>query len=215
MFGLYISHPEVSIDPDVPIPRWGLSERGRARAGIGAHSGWARRLGRIVSSDETKALETAAILAAASGVTVEVLENTGENDRSATGFLPPAEFEAAADSFFAQPAVSFRGWETADDAQARIVRAVTAVLDTHDPKVPIAFVGHGGVGTLLYCHLSGVPISRVHDQGPGGGGNLFAFPLGPVPASLNDPADTVFSLARHRPVCKWTRIEDWQGWTDG
>ncbi|NHT74603.1 histidine phosphatase family protein [Rhizobiaceae bacterium CRRU44] len=212
MFGLYISHPEVAIDPDVPIPRWGLSEKGRQRARTAAASGWARRIGRIVSSDETKALETAAIFAEASVVSVEVLANAGENDRSATGFLPPAEFEAAADSFFAEPAASFRGWETADDAQARIVRAVTSVLDAHDPSIPIAFIGHGGVGTLLYCHLSGIPISRAHDQGPGGGGNLFAFPLG---SSLLDAGDTAFPLARRRPVCKWTRIEDWQGWTDG
>ena len=198
MFGLYISHPEVAIDPDVPIPRWGLSEKGHQRARVAAASGWARGLGRVVSSDETKALETAALLAEASGVPVEVLADSGENDRSATGFLPPAEFEAAADSFFAEPALSFRGWETADHARARIVRAVTSVLDAHDPSIPIAFIGHGGVGTLLFCHLSGIPVSRAHDQGPGGGGNLFAF-----------------SLARRRPVCKWTRIEDWQGWTDG
>jgi len=37
------------------------------------------------------------------------------------------------------------------------------------------FVGHGGVGTLLFCHLSGYPISREFDQGPGGGGCFFEF----------------------------------------
>ena len=39
----------------------------------------------------------------------------------------------------------------------------------------VLFVGHGGVGTLLLCALLGVPISRAYDQGPGGGGNVFAF----------------------------------------
>ena len=29
-------------------------------------------------------------------------------------------------------------------------------------------IGHGGVGTLLYCHLAGLPIDAVHDQ-PGQG----------------------------------------------
>jgi hypothetical protein len=28
----------------------------------------------------------------------------------------------------------------------------------------IAIVAHGGVGTLLYCHLAGLPISRQYDQ---------------------------------------------------
>ena len=28
---LYVTHPEVVIDPDLPTPRWGLSATGRAR----------------------------------------------------------------------------------------------------------------------------------------------------------------------------------------
>jgi broad specificity phosphatase PhoE len=198
MFAVYITHPQVAIDPAIPVPRWGLSETGRQRAKVAAGADWAAGLGRILASEETKALETAGILAEAAGIPVEILEGSGENDRSATGFLASDAFEAAADCFFAEPDVSFRGWETARAAQARIVAAVERTLATHDPAVPIAFVGHGGVGTLLLCHLSGNPISRAHDQGPGGGGNLFAF-----------------SLADRRPVCKWTRIEDWRGWTDG
>jgi broad specificity phosphatase PhoE len=188
-FGLYITHPQVRIDPDVPVPRWGLSETGRSRAEKAAASDWAKALGRIVSSDETKAIETAEILATASGLSVEVVEGAQENDRSATGFLPPPEFEKAADWFFAHPTDSFHGWERAIDAQARIISVVEGVLAGHDPVVPIAFVGHGGVGTLLKCHMLGRPIGRDGDQ-PGGGGNLFRFTL----------ADRAVS-------CDWTPIE--------
>jgi broad specificity phosphatase PhoE len=88
----------------------------------------------------------------------------GENDRSATGFLPPSEFEATADRFFAEPDWSVRGWETARAAQARIVAAVrTALLDISGDAL---FVEHGGVGTLLYCALRRVEIDRRYDQGP-------------------------------------------------
>ena len=59
MFALYITHPQVRIDPDVPVPQWGLSETGAARARRAAALPWARQLQRIVSSDETKAIETA------------------------------------------------------------------------------------------------------------------------------------------------------------
>ena len=96
-----------------------------------------------------------------------------ENDRSATGFLPPREFEATADRFFAEPYRSVRGWERAIDAQARIAKAVDAAL-AEKPAHDTLFVGHGAVGTLLYCRLAGVPISRCHDQ-PRGGGNWFRF----------------------------------------
>lgn len=193
MFGLYITHPQVKIDPDIPVPRWGLSDMGKARSLEAASRPWARQLTRLVSSDETKAMETAAILAEAAGISFEIAENLHENDRSTTGFLPPDAFEAAADQFFAAPFESFRGWERAADAQARIVAAVTDILDQHDPRLPIAFIGHGGVGTLLKCHLLGAPIARSHDQ-PGGGGNLYRF-----------------SLADRAVSCDWTPMEHWQG----
>jgi broad specificity phosphatase PhoE len=39
----------------------------------------------------------------------------------------------------------------------------------------IAIIGHGGTGTLLYCHLTGLPISRRFDQPASNGGNWFSF----------------------------------------
>ncbi len=29
----YVTHPEVIVDPDQPVPEWSLSDRGRTRAG--------------------------------------------------------------------------------------------------------------------------------------------------------------------------------------
>jgi broad specificity phosphatase PhoE len=192
VFGVYITHPQVRIDPNIPVPEWGLSNVGRLRAEACAARPWVKRLTRIVSSGERKAIETAEIFAAAAGIAIETRPLMHENDRSATGFLAPAAFETAADWFFAHPQESFRGWERAVDAQARIVAEVNDVLSKHDQDEPIAFVGHGGVGTLLKCQMSGVPISRQEDQ-PGGGGNLFCF-----------------SLADRRISCDWTAMEIWQ-----
>jgi broad specificity phosphatase PhoE len=39
----------------------------------------------------------------------------------------------------------------------------------------LAILGHGGTGTLLYCHLADLPISRHHDQPATNGGNWFVF----------------------------------------
>jgi len=169
----YITHPQVRIDADVPVPDWGLSELGRERARRMLRQPWAGSVRRIVSSGERKAIETAEILGAHIGVAPEIRERMHENDRSATGFLPPAEFEAVADQFFAHPETSIRGWERAIDAQTRIRGEVDMVLAGHS-EGDIAFVGHGGVGTLLLLSLGGRPISRAADQ-PAGGGNFFAF----------------------------------------
>lgn len=171
-----ITHPQVQIDANVSVPEWGLSDTGRARAVAMLDQPWVGSIRRIVSSGERKAVETAEILATHLRLAVEVRERMHENDRSATGFLPPPEFESVADQFFANPHSSILGWERAIDAQHRIVSEVDSVLGTAG-AADVAFVGHGGVGTLLLLSLSGREISREADQ-PAGGGNYFAYDIG-------------------------------------
>jgi broad specificity phosphatase PhoE len=176
VYALYVTHPEVRQDPAVPVPRWGLSDRGRARASAFAQHPLVRAATRIVSSRETKALELAGILAAVSGAPVDSGEAFNENDRTATGYVAPERFEQLADAFFARPDEPVAGWETARHAQQRIVGAFAATLVAHDAAQPIVFAGHGAVGTLLKCALAGRAIARAEDQrrvaDPGGGNVL-------------------------------------------
>lgn len=158
---LFISHPEVIVDPDVPVPRWRLSDRGIQRMRAFAAAPEVQSLTAVWASHETKAIEAAGLLTGYSGLPVGVHEGLHENDRSATGFLPPPEFERTADAFFAHPEESVRGWERAVDAQARVALAVDELLD-RSPEGPVAFVAHGGIGTLLLCRY--IPISRAADQ---------------------------------------------------
>lgn len=186
---LYLSHPEVTIDPAVPVPDWSLSATGRARLNRACASLWAAQADRFVASAERKAIETADALAAGRPVTRDARMN--ENDRSSTGFLPGPAFERMADAFFAAPHASVEGWERAVDAQARIVGAILETLA--ETKGRIVFCGHGGVGTLLHCYLTRGPIARDRDQPPGGG-NVFAFTRG---GSALTP---------------WTALEGTHGW---
>jgi broad specificity phosphatase PhoE len=129
-----------------------------------------------LTSHETKARETADIIGAALSLRPEVVAQTHENDRSATGYLPREDFEATADQFFANPTLSIRGWETANDAQSRIVSNIFQAIMTKGISGDVLCVGHGAVGTLFLCHLMDLGLSREHDQ-PDGGGNLFAFDM--------------------------------------
>ena len=168
----YISHPEVEIDPNVPVPEWRLSAAGRRRAELLAEASWVEELERIITSGERKAIETGEILAAGAGVTIEIRPATDEIDRSSTGYLPHEEHDAQADRLFAAPFDSARGWERAVDAQLRVAEALADVLHGTEN---VAVVGHGGVGTLLWCHLAGEDIARRHDQLYGG--HVYAFDL--------------------------------------
>src|SRR6266851_4452373 len=111
----YLTHPQVKIDPVIPVPSWGLSEVGRARTEAIASTGRLSGTTQIISSGERKAIDT----------------------------------------------------------QLRIVREVEHVLARNRPG-DVLFIGHGGVGTLLYCHYFGFAIDRTCDQ-PAGGGYFFAF----------------------------------------
>lgn len=186
----YLTHPQVLIDPGKAIPEWSLNSIGTARVvALATRLGALSRTRKVISSGEIKAIETARPLAEALGTALEIRLRMHENDRSSTGFLPPDEFERVADEFFANPSKSVRGWETAHDAQKRIVDEVEICL-SDETEGDVLFVGHGGVGTLLFCALSGFEIDRRHDQGPGGGGFWFQF-----------------GISARRPLCGWQPME--------
>lgn len=161
---IFITHPEVVIDPAIPVPAWPLSKAGRARMRAFASGPVCQAVSAIWASPETKAQEAAAILAAARGLPVNTDRELAENNRTATGYLPAEEFESTANQFFAFPEDSIRGWERAIDAQARIRAAVTSLAREHEGPGDIAIVSHGAVGTLLSCAWRGIPISRRWDQ---------------------------------------------------
>ena len=116
-----------------------------------------------------------------------VEEALGENDRSATGFLTPAEFEAVADLFFREPTERVQGWESARAAQQRMVMAVDRCL-ARAAAGDVVVVAHAAVGTLLWCHLAREPIDRKHDQP--GQGSWYSV-----------------DMATMRPLSSWTRLQ--------
>jgi broad specificity phosphatase PhoE len=141
----FITHPDVVIKPGVPVPDWPLNERGRARMRAMAAAVWVKEVRSIFASSERKARDGAQILADGLGLSgYAVIDDLGENDRSATGYIPQREFEAMVDAFFAQPQISVRGWEPAADAQARIVCAIERIVSEASGNGDLAIVGHGG-----------------------------------------------------------------------
>jgi broad specificity phosphatase PhoE len=170
-----VTHPEVRVEPDVPVPEWGLSEAGRDRPAHLLPLPWVPRLTRVVPSGEREALETAQALAAAAGLPVEVDPELGENDRSATGFLhrlPAAGGVRGAGRRVLRPS----GRERA----GRGTRGRRAAADRRRGRPRGGRRGRrrgagppGGVGTLLLCALLGVPIDRRHDRP--GQGSVFSY----------------------------------------
>jgi broad specificity phosphatase PhoE len=142
MVALFITHPEVVVDPDIPVTRWRLSDKGVTRMRTFVASQMVERVHEVWASSETKAIEAAGLLAARFGLPVNVHPELGENDRASTGFLPPDEFELVANAFFATDTILHRASASGD----------------------VAIVAHGAVGTLLMCAMLARPICRDLDQ---------------------------------------------------
>ncbi len=167
---LFLTHPEVQIDTDVPVVEWGLTERGRDRAR--ALAGRLAGVGAVVSSPEVKAEQAARVIAEPLGLPVTLVGGLAEVDRAATGYLAEPDFWANYQEFLERPTHSARGWETAVDAQLRIVATVEGLLDQYDDRESVGgdllIMSHGGVGALLLAQYLGTPIQRLADQ-PGQG----------------------------------------------
>ena len=172
----FITHPEVVIDPEVPVPQWKLSELGVRRLRSLLQKPWIREIGIAYSSEESKAYTAGEIIAHHAGCPHVALAALGEVDRSSTGYLETDEHDLAVAELFRNPEASYRGWERAIDAQQRMVSSVRSIDAEVESDVAIAIVSHGGVGTLLMCHIKDVPISRA-EAGPGQG-NYFCFDRG-------------------------------------
>lgn len=163
---LYLSHPEVKVAPQTPVPEWEILDQGRRRLRAATARGWPGRGWRIIASPEIKAQQTAELIANAFALPLHTHPDMGEVDRSATGYVDHARHEALTDALFAKPDIGPEGWESAEAATARIFKAYQEVLaEVYDNML---FVGHGAVGTLLWCTLTQTPISRAADQSRGG-----------------------------------------------
>lgn len=167
---IFLTHPEVVIDPNMPVPAWPLSAVGRWRAARFATWCEALDLAAVYSSDEQKAVDGGQIIASHRGVPHWTDAALGENDRSSTGYVAPPRFWEIVESFFARPDESVLGWETARAAQARILGAVQRANAEAEPRKDLVIVSHGGVGRLLAAALSGVPIGQESQPGHSGGG---------------------------------------------
>ncbi len=171
----YFTHTQIRVDPAVPVRDWHLSDEGRARLLRVVNAPWVSRVTQVVASSEYRAIETAHIFAARRNLPVTVNAEIDDSMRPLSEFLSVMDLDRTVDAFFAEPQESARpGWETAADAQRRVVVAIDALLAETTTDGDLLVIGHGRIGTLLLCHLAGLAISRAHFQ-PTPGGNLFAF----------------------------------------
>jgi broad specificity phosphatase PhoE len=143
-----IRHGPVLVDLRRPPSQWELEPgacEAVAKLALEARGGGLRR---IVSSEETKAVQTARTLAAVLGVPVEIRPGLEEHHRLREQHIPSDDdFRKAMAGLFSRPSQVVLGTESAAAALERFHRAVHGVMaETVDDEL---VVSHGTVISLL------------------------------------------------------------------
>lgn len=163
---IFITHPAVDIDPQVPIDKWHISKDGQKQIeNLLKYPFW-KEVDVIYSSQEGKALNAAQQIkghfANLKSPAAEGMFDLHEIDRSATGILPKEIYYKAIEEFYQNPDKSYKGWETANAAKERITKVVTQIMEDNADKT-VAIIGHGATGTLLACAVQKIEPSFAED----------------------------------------------------
>ncbi len=168
------------MDPAVPASEWELDERGKARIEAFATAGLLANTAYIFSSSQKMASQSAAIIADRLSLFPVAFPEMDESDNMTSGYLPEKSFLDHFKRFFSKPEESAGdGWETAMDAQDRIAAAYQMAMEcviSSGMRGDVLMVGHGRVGALLYCYLTGQAIGQ--DFTPPSPGFYFTYDWG-------------------------------------
>ena len=114
----------------------------------------------VYSSPMRRAYQTAQPLAAAKGLSITVVEDVAEWDRSSSEYVPLEELKAEGDPRWkALVAGDVEGRDlTPEEFSSRVVGALEAIIAAH-PGGRIAVACHGGVVNAYLAHVLGIPVN--------------------------------------------------------
>jgi broad specificity phosphatase PhoE len=148
---IFIRHAETVPLAGVSAHEWRLSDRGRAACGLLAERLRPCNIERMYSSDEPKAVETAALLADHLGLAAPALDPAlRETARETAPFYDSvADFHAAIARAMTEPDDLLFGEETFTDARERFAQRVTGIAERGRAA---ALVTHGTILALYIAH---------------------------------------------------------------
>ena len=160
---ILVRHSVPEMEQDRPANTWRLSSEGQVRARRLAEQLQSFAPEVILTSQESKAQETAAILASQLQLDIQTAPDLHEHDLSNIQFLYHDMFQDSVREFFQKPDTLVFGGETANQAYTRFYRAVHAILGQHRDKT-VVIVSHGTVISLFVSRLTGSSDLEIWDR---------------------------------------------------
>ena len=153
-----IRHSISNPDANTPSRMWRLSHGGRQKCVQLAERLKPFSLGRIISSIEPKAIETAYLTAQQLGIPTHVADGLQEHERDKVGFFESKElFNSKVLEMFAHPEEIVFGNESANHARERFSEAINNLLEQF-PEENLGIVTHGTVMSLFVCIKNDIDV---------------------------------------------------------
>lgn len=143
-----VKHAMPQVSPGIPPDQWQLGESGHQSCLELARKLPEWQPSHIITSQETKALQTAHNVGKNLGLPVTTWPDLHEHVRNIGDYTNQADFYATIEQFFATPEQRVFGGETARQSQKRFSAAVHQVLVAY-PEKCLVIVTHGTVMTLF------------------------------------------------------------------
>ncbi len=160
---VFIRHSKTHPTPDIPIKLWGLTEEGTKKAKALATNPIIKDLSLIYSSLQTKALETALVLAKPNNIPIKTNPDLTEVTSFTREFLGDSYKQAVTD-FFSGKISRIAHGETISEALSRFEDALNEIAESESTKENIGVVSHGTILSFFSAKYSSKPAIFYHDN---------------------------------------------------
>ena len=162
---IFIRHSKTDRNPEIPITCWGLSAEGIKLAQKLSENSVIKNISVIYSSFQTKALETAVLLAKPNALPIKADDRLTE----VTSFTGPFEpdfdkYSKNVHDYYQGDLERISGGETKDEALKRFNLAIESISQVEYQNDSIAVISHGNILTLFSAQYKNVNCYELHTQ---------------------------------------------------
>lgn len=160
---LLIKHSEPVVDFGITPANWVLSDRGEQRAGLLAAYLADRGINALYSSSEVKAVQTAEIVGAATGLSINVVPDLREHRRENASVIDSSKWRSLVIQSIRKQDEQIYGSEPVATARMRFGEAIRRLMKSESGQ-KIAVIAHGTVISTFVAELLEVDPIPVWDS---------------------------------------------------
>ncbi|MFQ5831232.1 MAG: histidine phosphatase family protein [Candidatus Thorarchaeota archaeon] len=157
----FLRHAETRIDPDTSPSRWHVTREGVKTARMLASSGMFDKVDLVVTSAESKAIETARPFAVKLGLEIIIEPRFNELERVGGHIESQNEYLRRVQLAFRNQDSSAHGWETAASAIRRFEQGIRSI-ESEIESDTVLVVSHGLVLSLYFATL--LDVDDVYER---------------------------------------------------